>query len=104
MQHFGVKTLPVQDMERCYLQKKICVTTWDFKNDLVVVVWLLHGIHELHCGINVYKKNSVVSIFKWVLAWKRGLLKPKFSYKNLSSSTNILYTITKMPKRVICGA
>ena len=64
LQHFGVKTLPVQDMERCYLQKKICVTTWDFKNDLVVVVWLLHGIHELHCGINVYKKNSVVSIFK----------------------------------------
>ena len=70
----------------------------------MVVVWLLHGIHELHCGINVYKKNSVVSILKWVLAWKRGLLKPKFSYKNLSSSTNILYTITKMPKRVICGA
>ena len=64
LQHFGVKTLPVQDMERCYLQKKICVTTWDFKNDLVVVVWLLHGIHELHCGINVYKKNSVVSILK----------------------------------------
>ena len=70
----------------------------------MVVVWLLHGIHELHSGINVYKKNSVVSIFNWLLAWKWGLLKPKFSYKNLSPSTNILYTITKMPKRVISGA
>ena len=29
-----------------------------------VNIWLLYGIYELHCGINVYEKNSLVLILK----------------------------------------
>ena len=47
-------------MKCCYLQKKIWVTIWDLKKSL----WLLHDIDELHCGINVYEKNSLASTFK----------------------------------------
>ena len=30
-------------------------------------------ILELHCDINFYKKNTLTSIFNWLVAWKRGL-------------------------------
>ena len=43
-----------------YLQEKISLTLRDFKKTF----WLLYGIHELHFGINVYEKSSLVSIFK----------------------------------------
>ena len=29
--YFGVKTFPVRDMKRCYLQKKMCATIRDFR-------------------------------------------------------------------------
>ena len=44
-----------QDMKRCYLQKKFCVTTQDFKA-LVAIIW--------YCGNNMYEKNSLTSIFR----------------------------------------
>ena len=62
----------------------------------------LHGIHELHCDINGYKKNSLASIFKWLLALKQVL--PRLSFENLSPSAILSYAITKNPKRVFCGA
>ena len=46
----------------------------------------------------VYEKNTLVSIFKWLITWKRGLPRPKFSFENLSPSTTLSYTITKKPK------
>ena len=50
---------PVRDMKRCYLQKKICVTIWDFKKGLSGYYMVLA------CGINVYEeKSSLASIFK----------------------------------------
>ena len=27
------------DMKHCYLQKKICVTIWDFRKALVTITW-----------------------------------------------------------------
>ena len=42
----------------------------------------------------------MTSIFKWLVAWKRGLPRPKVSYKNLSPSPN---TITKNLKKVLYG-
>ena len=30
-------------------------------------------ILELHCDIKLYKKNTLASIFNWLVAWKRGL-------------------------------
>lgn len=42
----------------------------------------------------------MTSIFKWLVAWKRGLPRPKVSYKNLSPPPN---TITKNLKKVLYG-
>ena len=39
-------------------------------------------------------------IFKWLVAWKRSLPRPKFFFENLSPSSTPSYTITKKPKRV----
>ena len=39
-------------------------------------------------------------IFKWLVAWKRSLPRPKFFFENLSPSSTLSYTITKKPKRV----
>ena len=49
---------------------------------------------------SVYEKNTLVSIFKWLVPWKRGLPRPKFSFENLSPSPTLSYTITKKLKRV----
>ena len=57
-------------------------------------------IHELHCDFSVYEKNTLASIFKWLVAWKRRLPRPKFLFENLSPSSTLSYTITKKPKRV----
>ena len=46
----------------------------------------------------VYEKNTLVSIFKWLVPWKRGLPRPKFSFENLSPSPTLSYTIIKKPK------
>ena len=35
---FGTKTFPEQDIKRCYLQKKLCVTIWDFIKALVAII------------------------------------------------------------------
>ena len=101
--YFGVKTFPVGDMKRCYLQKKICATIRDFRkaftqqthhvdstlkrrgNGRFYVVstwnprgvfvgqWLLYDIHELHFSISIYEINTSISVFKWLVVWKRGL-------------------------------
>ena len=78
-------------MKGCYLQKKICATIRDFKKSL---------IREIHCDFSVYEKNTLASIFKWLVAWKRRLPRPKFLFENLSPSSTLSYTITKKPKRV----
>ena len=91
LQYFGVKTFPAWDMKRCYLQKKICATIRDLKKGL---------IRDLHCDFRVYEKNTLASIFKWLVAWKRRLPRPKFLFENLSPSSTLSYTITKKPKRV----
>ena len=76
-------------MKRCYLQKKNCSTIRDFKKTLWITWWLI-----------VYEKNTLASIFKWLVAWKRRLPRPKFLFENLSPSSTLSYTITKKPKRV----
>ena len=58
----------------------------------------IYGVHELQCGINVCEKNSLASIFKWLVAWKQDLPRPKFSYENLSPSAILSYTVTKKSK------
>ena len=55
----------------------------------------IYGINELPCDINVCYKNSLTSIFKWLVAWKQDLPRPKFSYENLSPSATLSYTVTK---------
>ena len=56
-------------MKRCYLQKKklrnYCIKAFSG--------YQLYGIHELHCSITIYEINTLASIFKWLVAWKRGL-------------------------------
>ena len=83
-------------MKRCYLQKRFAklfnILEWPY--------WLLHGIYELHCSIIVYEKNTSASIFKWLVTWKWGLPRSKFSLEILSPSPTLSYTITKKPKRV----
>ena len=76
-------------MKRCYLQKKNCSTIRDFKKTLWITWWLI-----------VYEKNTLASIFKWLVAWKWSLSRPKFNVENLSPSSTLLYTITKKPKKV----
>ena len=39
-----------------------------------------------------------------MVAWKRGLAGPKFSYENLSPSPTLSYTITKKPKKEFFAA
>ena len=38
--------------------------------------------------------------FKWLIAWKWSLPRPKFFFENLSQSSTLSHTITKKPKRV----
>ena len=83
-------------MKRCYLQKKICATIQDFRKTLVAIIWY----SRITLWHSVYEKNTLVSIFKWLVPWKRGLPRPKFSFENLSPSSTLSYTITKKPKRV----
>ena len=65
---------------------------------------LLYGIHELYSVIKPYEKNSLASIFKWLVGWKWSLPRPNFSYQNLSPSPTASYTITKRSKRVFFTA
>ena len=76
----------------------MCLTIRDFSKSL----WLLYGIYELHCGISVNEKNTSVSILRRLATRERGLPRPKFSLKNLSPLTTLLYTITKKAKRIFC--
>ena len=55
-------------MKRCYLQKKICATIQDFRKTLVAIIWYL----RITLWHSVYEKNTLVSIFKWLVPWKRG--------------------------------
>ena len=57
-------------------------------------------IHQLHCGFSVYDKNTLASIFKWLVAWKRNLPRQTFFHNKLSPSSTLSYAITKNPKRV----
>ena len=58
-------------------------------------------VHELITfDFSVYEKNTLASVFKWLVAWKRSLLRPKCFFKNLFPSATLSYTITKKPKRV----
>ena len=81
-----------RDIKRCYLQKKIAVLFGyyiAFMNDIVALL---------------NEKNFFTSICKWLVAWKRRFPRPKFWYENLSPSPSLSYTITKLQKRVFCGA
>ena len=79
-------------MKRCYLQKKFT----QIFSILERHEWLLYGIHELHCD-----KNTLFSIFKWLVPWKQDLPGPKFSFENLSPSPTLSCTITKKPKNFV---
>ena len=57
--------------------------------------WLLYGVHELHCGISAYEKNTLASKFIWLVAWKRGLPRQNFHMK--SYTHHPLYDI-RLPK------
>ena len=81
-------------MKRCYLQKKICATIQDFRKTWVAIIWY----SRITLWHRVCEKNTLVSIFKWLVPWKRGLPRPKFPFENLSPSPTLSYTITKKPK------
>ena len=70
------------------LTEKICVTIRDF---IIVLSCGYYGIHELHCGINAYKKK---------LFWlrKNESFKGQFLYESFSSWPTLSCTITKKPK------
>ena len=44
-------------------------------------------------------KNTLASIFKWLVAWKRSLSRPKFFFEIFSPSSTLSYTIPKKPER-----
>ena len=46
----------------------------------------------------ITNKNTLASIFKWLVALKQHLPRPKFSYENLSSSPILSYTVIKKLK------
>ena len=50
-----------------------------------------------------YMKNSLASVFKWLVAWKRGL-PSKVSYACLSPSPTLSYAITKQKRITFCNA
>ena len=81
-------------MKRCYLQKKICATIQDFRKTWVAIIWY----SRITLWHRVYEKNTLVSIFKWLVPWKRGLSRPKFSLESLSPSPTLSYAITEKPK------
>ena len=49
-------------------------------------------------------KNSLASIFKWLVAWKLGIPRPKVSCECSSPSPTLSYTTTKKKSRVFCDA
>ena len=49
---------------------------------------------------SIYEKNTLASFFKWLIAWKRSIRRPKFFFENLSPSSPLSYIITKKSKRV----
>ena len=57
-QYFGVKTFPVRDMKRCYLQKNICPTMRDFRKALVAIKWYSSIIPIAHSIIYHYQKSQ----------------------------------------------
>ena len=57
-------------------------------------------INHLHWDLRVYKKNTLATVFKWLVAWKQSLPRPKFFFENLSSSSTLSHTITNKPNRV----
>ena len=75
--YFGVKTFPVRDMKRCYLQIKATGIT----------------------AIRDFRK-AFSGVFVRLLAWKRGLPGPKFSFEILSPSPTL--SLTKSQKGLIC--
>ena len=48
-------------MKRCYLQKNICATIRDFNTALFM---------NYIADFSVYEENTLVSIFKWLVASK----------------------------------
>ena len=47
-----------------------------------------------------FARNNLTLIFKWLVAWKWSLPRPRFFFENLSLSSTLSYTITEKPKRV----
>ena len=89
------KNVPCTRCEALLLTKKMCLTIRHFSKAL----WLLYGVHELHCGISVNEKNTLASILKRLVTWKRDLPRPKFFIGNFIPSPILSYTITKKQKR-----
>ena len=56
-------------------------------------------MNQLHWSISVCEKSTLALSFKWLVALKRGVPRPKFSSKSLSTSPTLL-----LPKRAFCGA
>lgn len=48
----------------------------------VTILW--YSTHELYCDTNNQKILYLQFIVAWIVAWKRGLHKPKFLHENLS--------------------
>ena len=88
---FWCKNVPCTRYETLLLTEKNLRSYSGFQKGL---------IHQLHCDFSDYEKNTLAWIFKWLVAWKRSLPRPKFFFANLSPSSTLSYTITKKPKRV----
>ena len=84
-------------MKCFYLQKKICVTIRDFLK-------VLCGIHELHCGINVYEENSLASMFKWLLHENEAFQEQNYYMTVYLHKTLSIIHHHQWPKTVVCGA
>ena len=60
----------------------------------------LRDVHELHCDFSVYEKNTLASVFKCLVEWKRSLPRPAFFFENFSPSSTLSHTINEKPKIV----
>ena len=69
LQYFGVRTFPAQDMKCCYLQKKIEQLFWISKRPYSLIALWLYSLRE----------NTLASIFKWLVAWKKAFQDQNFS-------------------------
>ena len=75
------------------------VTIWYFKKASVAIMWY----SWITCDVSICEKNTLASIDKWLVTWKWGLPRIKFSFENVSPSPFLSYIITRRAKKASLG-